>query len=234
MDRNIILRIDDIGRKSYPNIIQYMLTEFEKRKIPSVLGVIACELENPESYLYSLGPKWDIEFALHGYFHQKDPEGNPEFKLLSKDAAKELIQRGKKIMSEKLEEPITFIPPWNQASAETKQALQEIGFKVFSGDKDEFDRSPILSLGYNAATSTFQPHVLSPLEKVLQDCRMSLDQRGYCVVMIHPQDYLVDGPGDSHLPDIDENKYRQFILLLDSLQEMNADFTTFKDIQKRF
>lgn len=36
--------------------------------------------------------------------------------------------------------PTIFIPPWNSASPETKEALIEERFTVFSGNKDEFDK----------------------------------------------------------------------------------------------
>ncbi|MBX4212206.1 DUF2334 domain-containing protein [Candidatus Pacearchaeota archaeon] len=234
MNGDVILRIDDIGRKNYFRIIPSMLEELVKREMPYVLGVIACELEKDNNYITSLDRREEIEFALHGYYHEKDTQGNPEFKLLSKDEARVLIKKGKSIMQEKLDvTPTTFIPPWNSASAATKNALVEEGFKVFSGI-DKYETSPLISLGCNASTATFGPHALVPLEKIKDDLQISLDQRGYCVIMIHPQDYLVDDIGDQHKPEVDPEKYKQFTSLLDYLGNTNSNITTFKEMATTF
>src|SRR3989344_6155110 len=236
MENKVIIRIDDIGRKVYPIVIKQMLEELNKREIPFTLGVIACELEDKSNYIVSLKEfttKNKSEFALHGYYHKKDANENPEFKVLSKEDARKLIQKGKKIMQEKLEiVPTTFIPPWNSASPETKEALIEERFTIFSGNKDEFDKSKLLSIGYNTATATFQPHVLVALTQIKEDCEKSFENRGYCVIMIHPQDYLIDDVGDQHKSEIDFEKYEQFIQLLDYLEHKKVRFTTFSEISK--
>lgn len=212
-----------------------MLKELTKRKIPATLGIIACELEEENNYITKLkkfGTSNKIEFALHGYYHKKNINGNPEFKGLSKNDAYKLIHAGKSIMQEKLGiTPTTFIPPWNTASSGTKKALIEEGFTLFSGNKDEFEKSSLLSLGYNAATATFHPHQLVGIEELEIIVQKSLKKRDYCAIMVHPQDYLVDDVGDSHKPDIDFAKYKQFISLLDYLEKKHVNFITFNEIQ---
>lgn len=238
MENKVIIRIDDIGRKNYSIVIQRMLEELSKRKIPFTLGIIACELEDDSNYIVSLKEivaRNKSEFALHGYYHKKDADENPEFKVLSKEDARNLIHAGKIIMQKKLGvTPITFIPPWNAASPGTKEALIEEEFTIFSGAKDEFEKSKLLSIGYNARTATFQPHVLVALAQIKEDCEKSFEKRGYCVVMIHPQDYLIDGEGDGHKQDIDSENYQQFIHLLDYLEYKKGHFTTFSEMSKKF
>jgi hypothetical protein len=237
MDNFVILRIDDVGRKNYSIILNTMLKELQKRNIPCVLGVIACELEDDNNYIVSLKTNYfkNLEFALHGYYHKKDEQGNPEFKLLLEKDAQKLIVLGKSIMKSKLEvTPTTFIPPWNSASEDTKKALIKEGFKVYSGDQNEFNKSDLLCLGYNSSTSTFGPHLLVDLEKIKKECEESLAERGYCVIMIHPQDYLIDDINDQHKPDIDFDKYPAFIKLLDYLESKNVNFTTFNQIYDKF
>ena len=238
MEKKIILRIDDIGRQTYFKIVPQMLVELAKREIPCTLGVIACDLEDDNNYVVSLkefNGKNKLEFALHGYYHKKDSNQNPEFKKLSKEDARVLIHKGKAIILEKLGiVPTTFIPPWNSASPGTKEALIEEGFTVFSGDKDEFDKSKLFSIGYNTATATFQPHTLVELTQIKEECNKNLENRGYCVIMIHPQDYLIDEDLDKHKPEIDSEKYENFIHLLDYLEKIKASFTTFNEILKQF
>ncbi|MEK6908845.1 MAG: DUF2334 domain-containing protein [Nanoarchaeota archaeon] len=238
MENKVIIRIDDIGRKNYSIVIKQMLEELSKRKMPFTLGVIASELEDDNNYIVSLKEtvaKNKSEFALHGYYHKKDVDGNPEFKELSKEDASKLIHAGKTIMQEKLEiTPITFIPPWNVASYGTKEALIEEKFTTFSGDKDEFEKSKLFFIGYNVATANFQPHILVTLTQIKEDCEKSFEKRGYCVIMIHPQDYLIDDVGDKHKQDIDSEKYQQFIHLLDYLEDKKRHFTTFSEMSKKF
>lgn len=238
MENKVIIRIDDIGRKNYSIVIKQMLEELSKRKIPFTLGVIACELENDGNYIVSLKEivtKNNSEFALHGYYHKKDVDENSEFKVLSKEDARKLIQKGKKIMQEKLGiTPTVFISPWYESSDGTKEALAEEGFTILSEAKDEFEKSKLLSLGYNARTATFQPHMLVALAQIKEECEKSFEKRGYCVINIHPQDYLIDDEGDQHKPDIDFEKYKQFIHLLDYLEYKKVEFTTFSEMSKKF
>ncbi|MDP3966360.1 MAG: DUF2334 domain-containing protein [archaeon] len=230
---NLILRVDDVGRKNYSKIMPSILEEFSKRDFPCTLGVIACELENKDNYierLKDMGLTKRNEFALHGYYHQMDENQNPEFKILSKEKAKKLIQKGKNLITKKLDVvPVTFIPPWNESSYGTKEALLEENFLVYSGGKGEFENSKMVSMGYTASTATFGPHKLVPLTKLKNDCEESLKNMGYCVVMIHPQDYLSENFEKNSQPKIDSEKYKNLTEFLDWIKEKGFNPVTFRE-----
>ena len=129
-------------------------------------------------------------------------------------------------------EPVTFIPPWNLASKETKDALIKEGFRIYSGVRDEFEKTKLLTIGFTSATATFYPHTLVTLEKIKKECLESLERRNYCVIMIHPQDYLEEGWGEIDNPAIDLKKYKQFTSVVNFLLEQNLTFTTFRELHR--
>ena len=48
--------------------------------------------------------------------------------------------------------------------------------------------------------------------------------------MIHPQDYLEPQSKLSNNRNLDEDRYNDFLSLLDGLQELDAEFNTYKDL----
>jgi len=221
----IILRLDDIAAWTYKDISRDIINEVLERNMSITLGVIPEYLEKDRrvvNWLNSIKRNPNIEIALHGYNHEPN-----EFMNLSKDEALEKIVKGKNKIKYSLGVvPVTFIPPYNEYSEAVKEALIEQGFKIFSAKEDEYEIDDIISLGYNARTYDFYTSRFVPVDEVLEACKNSLRERGICVVMIHPQDYLV-AEGSK---EIDEEKYNEFIKLLDGLEDFNADFKNFKDV----
>lgn len=221
----IILRLDDIAAWSYKDISRDMVNEVLERNMSISLGVIPEYLEKDKNvikWLNTLKYNPHVEIALHGYDHDEN-----EFMNLTKDEAVEKITKGKNKFEDSLGViPITFIPPYNEYSSAVKEALIEENFKIFSAKQDEYEVNDIISLGYNARTYDYYTYRFVPVDEVLESCKNSLRERGICVVMLHPQDYLV-AEGSS---DIDYDKYNEFLKLLDGLEELNADFKAFKDV----
>jgi predicted deacetylase len=222
-ERTIILRMDDIAAWQYETESKVLVSDILKRNLAVSLGVIPEGLENDMrvvNWLREIRKDNKIEIVLHGYNH--DPN---EFIDLSKKEATLKIIEGKKILKNVIRvEPITFIPPYNEYSSGTIQALEDEGFRVFSAKNDEFDiDKSMISLGFNARTYEFDKERYVPVEEVIENCAKSLDDNGICVIMMHPQDYMRDG-------EMDMNKYGDFILLLNELKKLDADFKTFKDM----
>ena len=54
----------------------------------------------------------------------------------------------------------------------------------------------------------------------MADCEEDLELRNLCVIAIHPQDYLNDKE------EIDEERYSEFLTLLNELEKRNIAFRT--------
>ena len=79
------------------------------------------------------------------------------------------------------------------------------------------------------ATYDYSNNLEVPLDNILNDCKKGLAENNLCVVMIHPQEFLEAEKVDNEIRNIDEEKYNErFITLIDQLDELGAEFTTFK------
>lgn len=75
-----------------------------------------------------------VEFALHGYSHQRSEGSSGEFDGLPYNDQLEKIKKGKKILIGKLNSNVEiFAPPWNQADSNTIEACLDCGIHIFSG-----------------------------------------------------------------------------------------------------
>lgn len=124
--------------------------------------------------------------------------------------------------------PVTFIPPYNEYNKNTTRALSRLGFRIISGKESEykFDGN-MMYIGYDTQTKYSDQKELIPVDKIIDGCSKSLDEKNVCVIMIHPQDYV-----KADLKTLDKDKYTQFVELLDRLKKLNAKFITFRYILK--
>ncbi|MGY4884421.1 MAG: DUF2334 domain-containing protein [Nanobdellota archaeon] len=224
----IILRLDDAGAWHYDDIVPKIAEDVTSRNMSLVIGVIPEKISQDTAfltYMRELVKNPNIEVAMHGYSHTEE-----EFRYATLGEARDWIQAGKEEIIKQLKVvPITFIPPYNVYSKETLTVLQEEGFKVISGDNKEYSiNGDILMLGYTSKTFDFSKNKNIPTKQIIAECNQSIEERGYCEIMIHPQDFLtspdLEGPRK-----LDSAKYAEFLKLLDKLQELEAESITFKD-----
>ncbi len=215
----VVVRIDDVQAKAMTETTLAMLDEAYQRQIPLVLGVIPKDLEQDQRLVSMLKRyQCNLEIALHGWYNSVN--GNyelAEFGALDFAEAKQRIERGKQVLEKVLGiDLITFIPPNNHYSYETALALARVGVPVVSSEGDAY-------FDYNASTFDFDKDELEPVEHVIKDCYQGYKEKGLCVIMLHPQDFMTN---NSH----DQAKFSQYIYLLDGLQRLDAQFVTFSDL----
>ncbi len=224
----IILRLDDAGAWHYDDLVPKIAEDVTSRNLSLVIGVIPEKISQDGiflTYMRELLKNPNIEVAMHGYSHDEE-----EFKDATLEEAREWISQGKEEIIKQLKVvPITFIPPYNVYSKDTLTALKEYDFKVIAEDQGEYVLTKdMLILGYTAKTFDFGTNENIPVELIINNCKDSLEERGYCQIMIHPQDFLTDPELDGPR-ELDLIKYAEFLRLLDELNKLNADSTTFKD-----
>ncbi len=215
----VIVRIDDIQAYAMPHTTRRMIKEAMAREIPLVLGVIPKRLEQDRKLIaYLRRYQCNLEIALHGWENSVDGDYNlAEFGQLDFDEALLRINKGQSVLKSIFgKEADTFIPPNNHYSFGTALALVRSEMPIVSSEGNGF-------FDYNASTFDFDKKELEPAEHVIKDCYRGYKERGLCVIMLHPQDFMTDDKPD-------KNKFRQFIYLLDGLQKAGAQFTTFTDL----
>lgn len=214
--KRTILRIDDPHADFYTDVVIKMTNDANSLNAPVVLAVIPHDLEKDgKLYDFLEMSNCKIEIALHGWDHSANP---PEFSNLSMKDAYIRIQRGKSVLEKVTEEPlVTFVPPENKYSEGTRQAALNAGFKVISSEA-----GGEWFFGYTSSTYDFDINELVPVDQVIKNCDYGFKEHNLCVIMLHPQDYVTDGK-------LDDEKYKNYLELLNRLISQNASFVTFKD-----
>lgn len=224
----VVLRIDDLGAWHYYDTILSMTSGILSRNMAVSFGIIPHELEKDQDFInwiLSIKDFPNVEIAQHGFMHEPS-----EFKELNAVESYNRVQEGKNSIVENLRvEPITFIPPSNDYTENTVLALQESGFRIISARNSEYKTDgSMIYLGSDAQTANYYEGRFIPVEEVLENCRKSLNEKNLCVIVLHPQDYVLD-----YSPtEIDLTKYAEYERLLNELDALDVDFRTFKDFVK--
>ncbi len=218
----IILRLDDVGANRL-ELAKAVTNAVLEQNYAVTLGIIPTRLDSKtDSWLKTLKNDNRIEFALHGYEHT-----DYEFSQLSKEEIKNKLELGRKLIYDKLGEvPLTFIPPNNKYNENLLLALKEEGFKIISAKENELGfGTGFASIGYTTYTKMLNGEL--QINDIIERCGKKLDETGICVIMIHPQDFRMEGTGE-----IDEARLDSFGILLESLKKLNAEPKTFKSLVK--
>lgn len=79
---------------------------------------------------------------------------------------------------------------------------------------------------YDATTFSYAKGSLNTAEAVVRDCEQNVRTSAYCIVMVHPQDFVTDNV-------FDQSKYQVYLDTLDSLKAEGYTFVRFKDLIAR-
>jgi peptidoglycan/xylan/chitin deacetylase (PgdA/CDA1 family) len=226
-EKTVVLRLDDVQGYTWNRIVINLTEAVLSRNMSITLGVIPNgEIDKDKiikQYLLSKIDDPRVEIAQHGTYHKEN-----EFANLSEEEAYDLAKVGfDELVNILRVRPVTFIPPGNANNQNTTKALSRLGLKILPGKQDvyKFDGQMML-IGYNAETEEYLKSDLVPVSEILDACKKSLENRNLCVIMIHPQDYVLSNDRNT----LDENKYKEFIKLLDELKKLNVKFSAFKDL----
>ncbi len=219
IEPTIVLRIDDV--KAYSILTPYLVDEIIGRNLSAILGLIPSDLEKDkkiQEYLLEVRENPNIEIAQHGTYHNESDINISEEELLSGNI---------KIQETLGVKPITYIPPYNNVTTEAKNVISRY-FKIISGEQEILkEGKKIAEIGYTTTTYLYTQNQTTPIEQIVEKCKQSLDKTNLCVVILRPQEYSTD---INNPVDLSSEKFEDFKLMLDKLQELNAKFSTFKDI----
>lgn len=223
--KTVILRLDDVQAWTW-NKISINLTQTILEKNMSVtLAVIPKNIEKNEvmkSYLLSVVNNSHVEIAQHGTNHTVE-----EFQNTSYNETYSLVWDGLEKIENTLDvRPVTFIPPYNEYNENVPPILSQFGFKILSAKPQEykFDGN-INHVGFDIKTKANKNYDLNPISEDITACKIALQQKNLCVVLMHPQDFVANDKVS-----MNETRYGNFTQLLDGLSNLNATSITFKDL----
>ena len=222
-ERNVVLRIDDVQAYAWSGVTTRIINDAHEREIPLVLGVIPKNLkQDSELYSYLRKRKCNLEFALHGWDHDTGDNGvTPEFRDKPYKEAKDEIERGREVIETlSREDLVTWIPPNNDQSEGTTQAVAELEIPITSKEGSGY-------YDFHAATFDYDIDELVSADTVVADCEVQFERSDLCVVMMHPQDF-VDFPEGN----FNETKYQVYLNVLEGLAQRDVSFVRFKDLAR--
>lgn len=227
--RTIVLRMDDVQAYAWNDIFINITEEVLTRNMSIVLGVIPNGIETDKiatNYLLSKIDDKRIEIAQHGTTH-KSPIST-EYSNLSELETYSLAQKGLTEILQTLNiKPTTFIPPQNEYNgSQTTKALSKLGFTIISAKQNEYKYDGYMYyIGYTEPTKETNKNDLQLISGIVKSCSYSLDTTNICVIMIHPQDYVNDDKKS-----LNQTRFMKFQELLTDLNNLNASFKTFSNI----
>jgi peptidoglycan/xylan/chitin deacetylase (PgdA/CDA1 family) len=223
-DNQVILRVDDIQADAYESVAKSIIKDADKYNMRLVLGIIPRNfLKDKKMARIVRMNNCNLEIAMHGWGHFSDEDNSLfEFENMEEMEARTKIEDGKNTLEEVSKKPIvTFIPPGNEISDETKKVLDEEGIKYISANEGsgKFDMT--------VSAYDFPNKVLLSTDEILQKCveKFNGKKKGPCVIVIHPQSYMTDGQPDNE-------KYKAFTDLLENLRKIDVYSVTFSDLEQ--
>ena len=134
--------------------------------------------------------------------------------------------------------PTSFIPPENKYDQNTVDVLKKNGFTHLSSYTDE-NNFPLNDddLFYQVPSTTETAVLLIPSlewdlrennhikEKIIQ----SVNQNGYAIIMMHPQEFALNEDGEYDIPN--QETLVNLSLLLDDVKNMNSEIVTISEIK---
>ena len=123
--------------------------------------------------------------------------------------------------------PVTYIPPYNDISEESKEIISNY-FRIISKDGEVVkEGEKVAEIGQTISTYAYTSNEIVRIEKIVSKCKESLDKTNVCVVTIHPQEYAND---INYAIILSKERFVEFKSMLDELEGLEAEFSTFNDL----
>lgn len=236
-------RLDDVGSDLVIATTAVMDTFLAKNHCLSlglVMNPIGADSILLEKIFY--GSKIGLfELVLHGWDHV-------DYSKLSEIKQQESLFKA----SEKMQNLFgkvskVFIPPYGSFNASTLQAMNKVGITTISSlqnyevEKDIFktagkrsgraDANSIYHLPETAGFERWNGHGLIrvPINRILNNIDLSINQYGYAVVTLHPVTFLKLQDGNS-IEVVDEHQVNDLKTLIDCIESKNISITSFSNI----
>jgi peptidoglycan/xylan/chitin deacetylase (PgdA/CDA1 family) len=184
-----------------------------------------------------------FEYAIHGWDHI-------DFTTLKAHVQEETISEAQDKMNAIMGRPAAvFLPPYNNFDHSTLVAMRLSGLHIISSSKDDpytpyapandtlgiFHMPQSTNYGYtnssdnNAlASSSTAGHAWRTIEEMKASVGEDIDNRGWAVVTVHPQDFAKYSKDGKMLNVTDDDKVETFKRLIDEFRDDGRTLTTFE------
>lgn len=235
----VAFRLDDIQDYWLNDVQVNLINLFSQNKIPLTVGIIANSFGEDTSITSTIKNKLEkdeITIANHGL------DSTP-FTLFDKNKQESMIKESSKIIHNKLNvTPNIFIPPQNRFNEDTEKVLKENGFSYLSASmlsdsapfplkNQDLYRFPELATTGDYVPS--QNRILGvSAEKTFSDVLKAIENHGFAVITIHPQEYAVFKGGE-YLNEINQDQMKQLEVLIEKIQKQKIQIVSLDEIDSK-
>lgn len=228
----VAFRLDDIQDYSLNEAQIQIMKKFEEKDLPLTIGIIGSTFGNDKKVVnYAKQSLKDqrIEVANHGWEHE-------DFSKLSKEEQSELINKTNTKISQILGvTPRVLIPPFNQFNEMTNTAAMENGITHVSsvlakGSQNPLEDKTIFQFPEGSSTGVISKSGLFVginHSLTFSYLKESLENYGFAVVTLHPQEFSLIKPGnDGYENKVDKEQLLELDSLLELVQKNDLTITT--------
>ena len=233
----VSFRLDDIQNYWLSDVQIELLSLFSDHDVPLMVGIIANEFGEDPKILQSVKNELDkgsIKVANHGFDHVP-------FSNYDKQEQNSMIVKSTQKIEELLNiTPTTFIPPQNKFNEDTIEVLTENSYSHMSAalytDSPPFllENKSFYRFPQTAETGGYIPsqnRILGiPAEQVLVNVKDGINQHGYSVITLHPQEFAVYEGGE-YINKLHQEQFRELENLIELIQNENIPVVFLDEIQ---
>ena len=235
----VSFRLDDVQDYWLNNVQLNLLNIFSENKVPLTVGIIANSFGEDTAMTETIKNKLahkEITIANHGL------DSTP-FTLFDKAKQDSMLKESSnKIYDELHVIPKIFIPPQNRFNDVTETVLMENGFAYLSAsmlsDSAPFPlkNQPLYRFPELATTGDYVPSQNRILgvssEKTFSDTLKALEEHGFAVITIHPQEYAVFQGGE-YLNEVNQDQINELKSLIEKIKNKNIQMVSLDEINSK-
>ncbi|MCH7647136.1 MAG: polysaccharide deacetylase family protein [Thaumarchaeota archaeon] len=230
----ISFRLDDIQDFWLAETQVELINLFTEKNIPLTVGVIGSTIGSDERLISVLKDnlkKNNIEIANHSWNNDiitsLDIDTQEQYIIKTNDIIFEIFGIATKI----------FIPPENIYDYNTIKILKENGFThLISHIKDNSITYIEDDLFYNVPATAETGDIKDKIQWQLRErdyinkkITQSLNQAGYAIIMIHPQEFSLNDEGEYGIPN--QKSLSELSLLLDEILQLDAKIVKISEVK---
>ena len=218
----VAFRFDDVQNYWLNDIQIQVIDVFLQKNIPLTVGIIGIDFgDDPKISEFIQENSDKLEIANHGFQHE-------DFTIFTKDQQIDLMRQTNEILSNVIGvSPKVFIPPLNNFDENTISAMKEnemthLSSSIVRGDSPPFplENAELYRFPETATTGDFDNDLdrIVGLENsvTFDHIQDSLDNYGFAVVSMHPQEFSVFR-GGIYANEINSNQIEELELLIDRI-----------------
>ena len=223
----VIIRIDDIQDFAFEEGQNYLLNYHAKNKIPADLAVIPGRIgsENETINLLRRCIQNGSEISSHGWLHE-------DLGLLSEGTQIQLLHKASIKLKRTLGiESRILVPPMYSYNNSTLEAMRKTGYDILSSSVDQSGsygtKNDIYFIPATVELSEFNDPgwTMKNWEAILAEVSESVESYGYAVIVLHPQEFLLD-----NTLNFDSVKNYEILIALLSQQYNLTDFEVLQSL----